>query len=192
MYRPKGKKKALDTFVYHLELCTFCNLCIEACPTSAIKMAQTFEHSVLDRAELTKVLNKPGSKIRKGRMTASQIIFYILSAFILGTAVLSVTTRKYSGLPFSCCFLLLAWRVCISGWKWSLSPRCRLWSMSGVSWCLLSFPCFSRSSQAEVMAKAPVVRKICSSAGSNFDSRLPICWFSKTGFEATGKPLTGA
>lgn len=27
-------------------------------------------------------------------MTASQIIFYILSAFILGTAILSVTTRK--------------------------------------------------------------------------------------------------
>ncbi|HVZ56853.1 MAG TPA: 4Fe-4S binding protein, partial [Chitinophagaceae bacterium] len=33
---PEGKKKkALDTFVYHLELCTMCNLCIEACPTSA-------------------------------------------------------------------------------------------------------------------------------------------------------------
>src|SRR5258705_2097585 len=27
-------------------------------------------------------------------MTASQIIFYILAAFILGTAILSVTTRK--------------------------------------------------------------------------------------------------
>ncbi|HYM94660.1 MAG TPA: 4Fe-4S binding protein [Chitinophagaceae bacterium] len=64
---PDGKKKkALDTFVYHLELCTMCNLCIEACPTSAIKMAQTFEHSVYDRSKLTKVLNNPGSKIREG------------------------------------------------------------------------------------------------------------------------------
>ncbi|HEX9511814.1 MAG TPA: 4Fe-4S binding protein [Puia sp.] len=64
---PEGKKKkALDTFVYHLELCTMCNLCIEACPTDAIKMAQTFEHSVYDRSELTKKLNKPGSKIREG------------------------------------------------------------------------------------------------------------------------------
>jgi NADH-quinone oxidoreductase subunit I len=60
------KKKALDTFVYHLELCTMCNLCIEACPTSAIKMAQTFEHSVYDRNQLTKRLNKAGSKIRAG------------------------------------------------------------------------------------------------------------------------------
>jgi NADH-quinone oxidoreductase subunit I len=62
---PEGKKKkAIDKFVYHLELCTMCNLCIEACPTSAIKMGQSFEHSVFDRAELTKVLNLPGSKVR--------------------------------------------------------------------------------------------------------------------------------
>ncbi len=60
------KKKAIDAFVYHLELCTMCNLCIEACPTDAIKMAQTFEHSVYDRKLLTKQLNKPGSKIREG------------------------------------------------------------------------------------------------------------------------------
>ena len=64
---PEGKKKkAIDTFIYHLELCTMCNLCIEACPTSAIKMAPNFEHSVFDRSKLTKVLNKEGSKIREG------------------------------------------------------------------------------------------------------------------------------
>jgi NADH-quinone oxidoreductase subunit I len=64
---PEGKKKkALDTFVYHLELCTMCNLCVEACPTGAIKMAQTFEHSVYDRNKLLKKLNKPGSKLRAG------------------------------------------------------------------------------------------------------------------------------
>lgn len=64
---PEGKKKkAVDTFVYHLDLCTMCNLCIEACPTDAIKMAQNFEHSVTDRNQLIKVLNQPGSKIREG------------------------------------------------------------------------------------------------------------------------------
>ena len=64
---PEGKKKkAIDTFIYHLELCTMCNLCIEACPTDAIKMAQTFEHSVLNRNQLTKKLNLPNSKIREG------------------------------------------------------------------------------------------------------------------------------
>jgi NADH-quinone oxidoreductase subunit I len=65
--QPDGKKKkALDTFIYHLELCTMCNLCVEACPTNAIKMAQNFEHSVYDRSKLTKKLNLPGSKIREG------------------------------------------------------------------------------------------------------------------------------
>ena len=65
--QPDGKKKkALDTFIYHLELCTMCNLCIIACPTDAIKMAQNFEHSVFDRSQLTKKLNKPGSKLREG------------------------------------------------------------------------------------------------------------------------------
>ena len=65
--QPDGKKKkALDKFVYHLELCTMCNLCITACPTDAIKMAQTFEHSVFDRTKLTKILNNPGSKIKEG------------------------------------------------------------------------------------------------------------------------------
>ncbi len=64
---PEGKKKkAIDKFIYHLELCTMCNLCIEACPTDAIKMAQSFEHSVYNRAELTKVLNKPGSHLQEG------------------------------------------------------------------------------------------------------------------------------
>jgi NADH-quinone oxidoreductase subunit I len=64
---PEGKKKkAVDTFIYHLELCTMCNLCVQACPTDAIKMAQNFEHSVYDRSKLTKQLNLPGSKVREG------------------------------------------------------------------------------------------------------------------------------
>ena len=64
---PEGKKKkAIDTFIYHLELCTMCNLCIQACPTDALKMAQNFEHSVYDRSKLTKKLNLPDSKIREG------------------------------------------------------------------------------------------------------------------------------
>ena len=52
--------------MYHLELCTMCGLCVEACPTDAIKMGQQFEHSVYDRSKLLKKLNNPGSKIREG------------------------------------------------------------------------------------------------------------------------------
>ena len=60
------KKKVLDKFIYHLQMCTMCGLCIPACPTDAIKMGQDFEHAVFDRGELTKTLNKPGSKLMKG------------------------------------------------------------------------------------------------------------------------------
>ena len=60
------KKKAIDQFIYHLQMCTMCNLCIIACPTDAIVMGKDFEHAVFDRSELTKVLNKPGSKIMDG------------------------------------------------------------------------------------------------------------------------------
>ena len=60
------KKKAIDTWVYHLDLCTMCNLCIVACPTDAIKMGQEFEHSVFDKSKLKKILNKPDSKLKPG------------------------------------------------------------------------------------------------------------------------------
>lgn len=63
----EGRKvKAIDQFVYHLQMCTMCGLCIPACPTDAIVMANTFEHAVFDRSKLTKILNKPGSKIMDG------------------------------------------------------------------------------------------------------------------------------
>lgn len=65
--QPDGKKKkAIDTWVYHLDMCTFCNLCIEACPTQAIVMGQEFEHSVFDKKKLKKILNKPDSKLKAG------------------------------------------------------------------------------------------------------------------------------
>lgn len=64
---PEGKKKkAVDAFVYHLDMCTMCGLCVENCPTGAIQMAQTFEHSTFDRNKLIKQLNNPGSKLREG------------------------------------------------------------------------------------------------------------------------------
>ena len=65
--QPDGKKKkAIDAFVYRLEMCTLCNMCISSCPSDAIKMGQTYEHSVYDKRQLTKVLNQPGSKIMEG------------------------------------------------------------------------------------------------------------------------------
>lgn len=60
------KKKVIDQHIYHLSMCTMCNLCVIACPTDAIEMGGDFEYAVYDRSELTKVLNKPGSKLMEG------------------------------------------------------------------------------------------------------------------------------
>lgn len=59
------KIKVLNKYIYHLGMCTFCNLCVESCPTNAIFMNQEYETAVYDRSELTKVLNKPDSKLMK-------------------------------------------------------------------------------------------------------------------------------
>jgi NADH-quinone oxidoreductase subunit I len=60
------KKKLIEKFIYHLGMCTQCGLCVEACPTGAIQWGQNFENSVYDRSNLTKVLNKPDSKVKAG------------------------------------------------------------------------------------------------------------------------------
>ena len=43
-----------------------CNLCIVACPSDAIVMGHGFEHSVFDKKQLKKILNKPGSRLKDG------------------------------------------------------------------------------------------------------------------------------
>jgi len=55
-------KRMLDKYIYNLGMCTFCGLCVPACDQHAIEFTQEFEHAVFDRDNLTKQLNKPGSK----------------------------------------------------------------------------------------------------------------------------------
>ena len=65
--QPDGKKKKrIHTWVYHLDMCTMCGMCVTACPTEAIKMGNEFEHSVYDKSQLKKILNKPDSKLKQG------------------------------------------------------------------------------------------------------------------------------
>jgi NADH-quinone oxidoreductase subunit I len=54
-------KKILDQYIYHLETCSFCGLCVPACDEHALRFDQKFEHAVFDKGKLTKVLNQPGS-----------------------------------------------------------------------------------------------------------------------------------
>jgi len=58
-------ERIIDKHIYHLSMCTFCGLCVKNCPSTALAFSQQFEHAVYDRSKLTKVLNQPGSSIRK-------------------------------------------------------------------------------------------------------------------------------
>jgi NADH-quinone oxidoreductase subunit I len=57
--------KVIDMHIYHLSMCTMCGLCVKTCPSDALAFDQTFEHAVFNRDKLTKVLNKPGSSLKK-------------------------------------------------------------------------------------------------------------------------------
>lgn len=52
-----GKKKKLDKYFYDLGSCTFCQLCVTSCPTSAIEFDNDFEQAVFTRSKLVKQLN---------------------------------------------------------------------------------------------------------------------------------------
>jgi NADH-quinone oxidoreductase subunit I len=59
------KEKRIDKHIYHLSMCTFCGLCVKTCPSDALAWGNEFEHAVFDRHKLTKVLNQPGSSLKK-------------------------------------------------------------------------------------------------------------------------------
>ena len=51
-------KKRLVRYEYDLGSCMFCHLCVNACPTGAIRFSTDFEHAVYTREKLVKQLNK--------------------------------------------------------------------------------------------------------------------------------------
>lgn len=51
------KKKKLDKYFYDLGSCTFCQLCVTNCPTSALEFSNDFEQAVFTRDVLMKKLN---------------------------------------------------------------------------------------------------------------------------------------
>jgi NADH-quinone oxidoreductase subunit I len=62
----EGKEvKVLDRHIYHLGMCTFCGLCVKSCPSDALDFGHDFENAVFNREKLTKILNKPGSSLKK-------------------------------------------------------------------------------------------------------------------------------
>jgi len=62
----EGKEvRVIDKHIYHMDMCTFCALCVKTCPSNALAFGHDFENAVFTRESLTKILNKPGSSIKK-------------------------------------------------------------------------------------------------------------------------------
>ena len=51
-------RKVLDNYLYHLDRCTFCGLCVETCPFDALRMSHEHEIAARDRAELERRLQE--------------------------------------------------------------------------------------------------------------------------------------
>jgi NADH-quinone oxidoreductase subunit I len=62
----EGKEvRVIDKHIYHLGMCTFCGLCVKTCPSDALAFGHDFENAVFNKEKLTKILNKPGSSLKK-------------------------------------------------------------------------------------------------------------------------------
>ena len=95
-------------------------------------------------------------------MTASQIIFYILSAFILGTAILSVSTRKI----FRSAIWLLFSLIGVAGLYFWLEVEfiaaVQIVVYAGGIVVLIIFSIFLTQQSGKEMEKAPLIRTIAS------------------------------
>lgn len=61
-----GKEiRVIDKHIYNAGMCTFCGLCIKTCPSDALAYGHEFETAVFDRSKLIRILNKPGSSLKK-------------------------------------------------------------------------------------------------------------------------------
>lgn len=122
-------------------------------------------------------------------MTASQIIFYILSVFILGTAILSVTTNKI----FRSAIWLLFSLIGIAGLYFWLQVEfiaaVQIVVYVGGIVVLIIFSIFLTQQAGKEMPKAPMVRSIASVLAVFFGFALTYYLIYKNDFKAGDKPF---
>jgi len=120
-------------------------------------------------------------------MTASQIIFYILSAFILGTAILSVTTRKI----FRSAIWLLFSLIGIAGLYFWLQVEfiaaVQIVVYVGGIVVLIIFSIFLTQQSGKEMSKPPVTRTVASVLAVLFGFALSYFLIYKNDFKTGDK-----
>lgn len=120
-------------------------------------------------------------------MTASQIIFYILSAFILGTAILSVTTTKI----FRSAIWLLFSLIGIAGLYFWLQVEfiaaVQIVVYVGGIVVLIIFSIFLTQQSGKEMPKPPVLRSVASVLAVLFGFALTYMLIYRNEFKAGEK-----
>ena len=120
-------------------------------------------------------------------MTASQIIFYILAAFILGTATLSVTTHKI----FRSAIWLLFSLIGLAGLYFWLEVEfiaaVQIIVYVGGIVVLIIFSIFLTQQSGKEMLKPPVMRSIASALAVLFGFALTYFLIYKNDFKAVDK-----
>ena len=115
-------------------------------------------------------------------MTASQVIFYILSAFILGTAILSVTTTKI----FRSAIWLLFSLIGVAGLYFWLEVEfiaaVQIVVYVGGIVVLIIFSIFLTQQSGKEMPKAPLIRNISSILAVLFGFALTYSLIYKNNF----------
>ncbi len=115
-------------------------------------------------------------------MTASQIIFYFLSAFILGTGILSVTSRKI----FRSAIWLLFSLIGIAGlYFWmevEFIAAAQIIVYVGGIVVLIIFSIFLTQQSGKQMEKAPLLRTVASAAAVLLGFALTFVLIFKHGF----------
>ena len=122
-------------------------------------------------------------------MTASQIIFYILAAFILGTAILSVTANKI----FRSAIWLLFSLIGIAGLYFWLEVEfiaaVQIVVYVGGIVVLIIFSIFLTQQSGKKMPKPPMLRSIASVLAVLFGFALTYFLIYKNDFKAGDKPF---
>jgi NADH-quinone oxidoreductase subunit J len=120
-------------------------------------------------------------------MTASQIIFYLLAAFILGTALLAVTTRKI----FRSAIWLLFSLIGVAGLYFWLEVEfiaaVQVVVYVGGIVVLIIFSIFLTQQSGKEMARPPLARAIFSALAVVFGLAFTYLLIRDYGFEAGGR-----
>jgi len=122
-------------------------------------------------------------------MTASQIIFYLISVFMLGTAILAVTTRKIFRSAIWLLFSLIGTAALYFWLEVEFIAAVQIIVYVGGIVVLIIFSIFLTQQSGQQMQKAPLIRTIASALTVLFGFTLTFLLISQHSFQPASKPF---